>query len=102
MLTRYERELERQADVVTVREPQRYVVAELPVGSYMWRYTTLTHLYHNMNRPDLAKMIENRCDIYESNGGIDYLQTSQLQTLLGVEILREMECEIPTLLIPSK
>jgi hypothetical protein len=53
-----------------------------------------------MNRPDLAKMIENRCDVYESNGGIDYLQTSQLQTLLGVEILREMECEIPTLLIP--
>ncbi len=36
MLTRYERELERQADVVTVREPQRYVVAELPVGIYMY------------------------------------------------------------------
>jgi hypothetical protein len=102
MLTRYERELERQADVVTVREPQRYVVSELPAGSYMFRYTTLTQLYHNMNRPDLAKLIENRCDVYESNGGIDYLQTSQLQTLLGTEILREMECEIPTLLILSK
>jgi hypothetical protein len=102
MLTRHFREMERQADVVTVREPQRYVVAELPVGSYMWRYIILTYLYHNMNRPDLAKMIENRCDVYESNGGIDYLQTSQLQILLDVKILREMECEIPTLSILSK
>jgi hypothetical protein len=101
MLTRYERELERQADVVTVREPQRYVVSELPVGSYMLRYTTLTYLYHTMNRPDLAKMIENRCDVYV-NGGIEFIQTTQLQTPLGGKILREMECEIPTLLILSK
>jgi hypothetical protein len=100
MLTKYERELERQAGVVSVRTPQRYDLAELPVGSYMWKYTVINHLNDDM-RCNLAQTISNRCDVYV-NGGIEFIQTSQLKTLMGVDMLRKLECGIPTILIPSK
>lgn len=92
MLTKFERELERQASVVTVRE-------KLPVGSWMRRSEVLDYCYYRVCRPTLAHILESIISIETSNLGIEYLPTSEVRNIMTADLFREMECSVSTIVV---
>lgn len=95
MLTKFERELERQASVVKVRE-------KLPVGSWMRRSEVLDYCYHRVCRPTLAHLLEELVSVQTSNLGTEYLPTSEIKNIMTADLFREMECYVSTVLVLNK
>lgn len=91
MLTKQWREMERQADVVTLR-------CELPSGNYMLK-TQVIEYVKTLNRDNLHHIVELFVPIQTSTEGIEYFPTSEIQNVMMPDLFREMECHVSTLSI---
>jgi hypothetical protein len=92
MLTKQLREMERQADVVTVK-------GTLPSGSWMRKRDVLDYLYNQMKQVSLAHIVESILETTTTSNGTEYLNTSDIQNVVPVYVFREMECTVTTLMI---
>jgi hypothetical protein len=95
MMTRQERELERQADVVTVRRG-------LPAGKWMKASDVYEFLTTQVDVIDLGTRVRSNTPITVDTNGVAYHRVGLIAIIIGVDILREMECEVPTLFISQK
>lgn len=102
MLTRQLRELERQADVVTVRKREIKNVSRLPEGTYMHKDSVLDYLHNRICKSTLASFIEDKCDVYITEDGIQFIPTSQIKMYMMAYLFREMECELVTVMVTKK
>jgi hypothetical protein len=92
MLTKQLRELERQAGVVTIRKG-------LPIGNWMRKSEVLEYLKTQLSHTSLHHIVDVVLSAEISENDIEFIKTSDLQSMMmGVEF-REMECVVPTLMI---
>lgn len=96
------REMERQAGVVTVRKREIKTVSRLPEGTYMYMDSVLEYVYNRICKSTLGSLIEDRCDIYVTGDGIQFIPTSQIKIYMMVDLFREMECEVVTVMVTKK
>jgi hypothetical protein len=92
MLTKQLREMERQADVVTVK-------GTLPSGSWMRKRDVLDYLYNQMKQVSLAHIVESILETTTTSNGIEYLHTSDIQNIVPNYVFRDMQCVVVTTLI---
>jgi hypothetical protein len=102
MFTKQMREMERQAGVVTVRKREIRNVSKLPEGTYMYKDRVIDYLYNRNAGHTLCSTIDNRCDIYVTDDGTQFIPTSQIKIYMMADLFREMQCELVSVLITNK
>ena len=92
MLTKHLREMERQADVVTVK-------GTLPAGSWMRKRDVMDYLYNQMKQVSLAHIVESILETTTTSNETEYLHTSDIQNVVPDYVFRDMQCVVVTTLI---